>query len=66
MIHHFGSPIAIGPQWVSKLQPIGPRTGRRSTGRRQEARFLALLLPHLQRALDFYRRFVEPSGFQRP
>jgi len=63
MVHHFGSPLAIHPQWVSNLSSHRP--GRREPFGPIEVDLLKLLLPHLQRAVQFHRRFVELQGQQR-
>jgi DNA-binding CsgD family transcriptional regulator len=63
IVHQFCGPIAVNAEWSSvfscsrsrKKGPFGP----------EAVNLLRLLLPHLQRALQFHREFAELKGQQR-
>jgi DNA-binding CsgD family transcriptional regulator/PAS domain-containing protein len=63
IVRHVGAPIAINSSWACNLachrpagkQPFGP----------EDVRLLRHLWPHLQRAIQFHRKFAELEGQQR-
>jgi len=63
IVRHFGSPLAINPQWVSNISSHRP--GDREPFGPVEMDLLKVLLPHLQRAVQIHGRFVELQGKQR-
>jgi DNA-binding CsgD family transcriptional regulator len=63
MVRHFGTPIVITKNWVSNISSHRP--GNREPFGLEEVKLLRLLLPHLQRAILFHRRFAELENIER-
>jgi DNA-binding CsgD family transcriptional regulator/PAS domain-containing protein len=57
LVHHFGCRIAMGANWVSNISSHRPRD--REPFGHVEVSLLQLLWPHLQRAIQFHRKFAE-------
>jgi len=63
-VHQFGGPIDISEgRWCSTLTCLRPQ--KRGPFGPEAVRLLRLLLPHLQRAIQFHRRSAELEGQQR-
>jgi GAF domain-containing protein len=63
VVHHLTAPIAVHATWAANLSCN--RSRRKGPFGPAEVYLLQLLFPHLQRAIQFHRRFAELEGRQR-